>query len=56
MGAGRRADSGALPWLAHKSRQSWDHVSEMPAGLLLRRLTDATDDGPIGATESDGEF
>jgi len=28
----------------------------MPAGLLPGRLTDVTDDRPIGATDSESEF
>ena len=55
MEAWRRSDPGALPWLAHKPRQSWDHVSAISAGRLLRRLIDVTDDRPIGATNIDGE-
>jgi predicted alpha-1,6-mannanase (GH76 family) len=56
MEAWRRSDPGVLPWLAHKPRQSWNHVSAIPAGLLLGRLTDVTGDKPIGATDIDGEF
>ena len=55
MEAWRRSDPGALPWLAHKPRQSWDHVSAISAGRLLRRLIDVTDERPIGATDIDGE-
>ena len=28
MEAWRRSDPGAVPWLAHKPRQSWDHASQ----------------------------
>lgn len=31
MEAWRKSDPGALPWLAHKPRQSWDSVATTQA-------------------------